>query len=257
MKKIKASIVLGKWTGFLALLLIFFLLQGCLPKEEGPSSQPIFLADYFPISQGSTLQYKVDSLLFYEDGLKIAVDTTLGELSREWKQIQVREDGVQEILMEKRYQNDKGFASSALVLYEIEEDKIFYTHNNLRFFLLPLKGLPSKSWRGLLFDPKQVFERIGQSLVQPYLEWESEVEAIGITYQLGGKEYPDVMVLVRAKLEDSLLELRLVREWYAKGIGLIASERWILDSKCIECDPEDWPAKAFAGYVVREELIME
>jgi hypothetical protein len=257
MHKISALEVRKNRAALMALLLPFLLFQSCLPKEESPSFPTVFLADYFPILQGTTLQYKVDSLLFYEDGLKIAVDTTRGILSREWKQRLVKENGVEEVVMELRYQNDIGFSSSVLVLYEIEEDKVFYTRNNLRFFLFPLKGLPSRSWKGLLFDPNQVFERIGQSLVQPYLEWESEIEAIGISQRVGDIEYPDVMVLVRAKLEDSLLELRLVREWYAKGIGLIASERWILDSKCIECDPEDWPAKTFAGYVVREELIMD
>jgi len=231
--------------------------EGCTPASTLPFAEAFSLEEYFPFQEGKVYEFRVDSVQFYQEGLNIAVDTTSGVLKKQWKDRKDKGNGNFEIYLSHHYRNEKESFSEERVLYEVEEGRIFYTRENLRFLLMPLYFSSQRPWKGILFDAEQYTERIGQSSLFPFLGWESEIEAIGVSYSIQGRDFPDVLILVRAKWEDSLLEIRSVKEWYAKGIGLIASERWIIDSNCIECDPSDWPAKANVGYIVREELVVD
>jgi hypothetical protein len=64
------------------------------------------------------------------------------------------------------------------------------------------------------------------------------------------------VVTVQNADSENLIELRLAHEKYARGVGLVYRELWILDTQCIEdCIGMTWEQKAEKGFILKQTLI--
>jgi hypothetical protein len=63
------------------------------------------------------------------------------------------------------------------------------------------------------------------------------------------------VLTVREADSENLIELRRSRVKYAKGIGLVYRELWVLDTQCIEqCDGKPWEEKAEKGFILSQTI---
>lgn len=214
-------------------------------------------ADYFPFREGQYRLYQVDSLRFYPDGPVTVIDTTRGTLREEVRNITYISPSHVHFELWRTYRSQDGGSDPVTRIWqaEIEDGRWFQNEENLRFFLIDFDARVNDRWSSLLFNPAYVVERVGQSPILPYIEWRSRLVSQEEELVLDNFTFHEVLQLERAALTNSLLELRTCNEWYVRGTGLVKSERWILDSQCIECPQADWLGKAEVGYMVRQELM--
>lgn len=214
-------------------------------------------SEYFPFKEGKYRVYRVDSLKFYPDGPVTIIDTTHGILREETRNLKYISKNHVTFEIWRTYEalGKESDAVTRVWSAEIEDGKWFQNEENLRFFLVNFDADVSDRWESLLFNPSNVTEIIGQSPILPYIEWRSRLVSKEEILQSDSFEFSNALLLERAALINSLLELRMCNEWFVKGVGMVKSERWILDSQCIACPEEDWAGKAEIGYIVKQELI--
>ncbi len=211
---------------------------------------------YFPFQEGKFRLYQLDSIRFYPDGPNTVIDTTSGILKVEFRNVNYESTSHVKFEIWRTYTSDFGSESQTEVWSgEIENGKWYQNERNLRFFLINFDAEAGDRWESVLFNPSDVTETVGQSPILPYIEWESRLVTKEEEVQIENFEFTNVLHLERAALTNSLLELRMNDEWYAEEVGLVKSERWILDTQCITCPEDDWAGKAEIGYIVNQRLL--
>ena len=78
---------------------------------------------------------------------------------------------------------------------------------------------------------------------------------------VGDFSFDSTLIITEANYTD-LIERRYSRAWYAKHVGLVQREQWILDSQyCAQtptpadCQTRPWDLKAEKGYILRQVVI--
>ena len=88
-----------------------------------------------------------------------------------------------------------------------------------------------------------------------FKNWNYRLREFAVADTIGGMNYDEVMVIEQANNENSI-ELRRAQEKYAKGIGLVYRELYILDTQCIaDCEGQTWEEKAEKGMILKQTLI--
>ncbi|MEK7253300.1 MAG: hypothetical protein AAB316_01025 [Bacteroidota bacterium] len=236
------------------ILSLLCLLASC--KEEADPFQADFGYEYFPLEVGKYLIYEVDSTIYDPTGdtavffsktqvKEEIVDTLSDNLGNQLFKIERFERTADTL----PWQVTKVFTAS------IQNNQAIRTEDNLRFIKMPFPLRDGASWNANIhFDPSLIVTVAGES-IEMFKGWSSKIESVGEADTVGILQFPEV-VTIRLADEENLIELRRGFEKYAKGIGLVYKELWILDTQCIEqCEGQPWEEKAEKGFILRQKLV--
>lgn len=237
-------------------LLAFTIFQGC--ETEYIEPEQTSWHSYLPVKEGSYKKYEIDSILIYKTGLIVRKDTISGVLTEEIKNLQTVDSLNFNFEIWRTYYNDlQGSENATTKIWkvEVQDGRWIQNEENLHFHLLNLNMELGTRWKSTLFNAEEVVEYIRQNPINPYILWDSKLNNSSISDDPDLTDYDELLHLERASFTESLLEYRQVDEYYAKNIGLVKAERWILDTQCISCPTDDWVSRAETGFILKQFLI--
>ena len=243
---------------------IFF---GACSKQSDQQFIPINPADqhaYYPLSVGKYVEYTVDSVL-YDFALT-------GGTSRDSIRTWVREeitDTFTDNLGQPLFRIERFERKSDTSPWQLKQvlaagqsnTQAIRTENNLRFLKLVFPFYRNTKWDGNLWiDPYLEIEVAGER-IRPFTNWQYKIDAMDIPAQIGTFAFDSVLVVNEVD-QTNAIERRLSRSTYAKHIGLVSREQWILDSQYCnqippptDCQTKPWTEKAETGYILRQVII--
>jgi hypothetical protein len=126
--------------------------------------------------------------------------------------------------------------------------------------VFPLKD--GRQWMATSYINFYTTILVGTEHLQPYQEWESEVQAIDVQDEIGDFIFaPGQVMHIRQTDTDDTAMKRYVFEKYVRHIGMVQKTETILDSRCIEigdfgpCIGKPWLEHASKGYILYQVMI--
>lgn len=219
---------------------------------------------YFPLAIGKYRVYQVDSIV-YDFG---PGGSTVRDTARCWVRLEVTDtlrDNTGQLLFsierqEKKTENAPWTTMSVGAAARNDQQAILI-ENNLRFLSLVFPMDQRSAWNGLLWiDPNMDIEIAGER-IRPFRNWAYEVDSIDIVAHIGTFSFDSTLLITEAN-DINLIERRYSRARYAKNIGLVWREQWILDSQYCnrippppDCESLSWEFKAEKGYMLQQTII--
>lgn len=237
------------------------LFQSCGEDDKEPD--PIdFGYDYFPLEIGKYIEYDVDSTIYY-NGILGSGDAEVRNNS-----IQVREEvtdsftdnegnTVYRIKRFERANETEAWALNdnwtAAIMDEQAERTEAY---DLRFIKMTFPVSDDTSpWNGNEYIDENIIVSVGGENISIFKHWlQYEYREIGESLNIGGFDFDDVVTIFQAN-ENNFIEIRRSYEQYARGVGLVKREMFILDTECLEdCVGQTWEEKAEQGFTISQTV---
>ncbi|MCB0705168.1 MAG: hypothetical protein KDC34_07650 [Saprospiraceae bacterium] len=241
---------MGKFLSISLLLLALSAFQACTK----PAVAPDLGYDYFPLEIGSSRIYQVDSVIYDPNG-QIRIDTVSFQLKESIADSYQDDTGLNWFRIERfeRETDQDPWQFHSISAASRDETRAFRKENNLQFISFVFPQDIFAKWESTVFiDPLQEVVVAGEPL-EMFKYWESGFRSIDAPYTLGTQTYPSTCEVFHAEFEN-LIELRRVREVYAKDTGLIYRELYILDTQIID-GTIPWEIKGEKGFILRQSLI--
>lgn len=248
-------------------LAVIFFAAVCCWHCAKPAELPFGPADpsaqyaYFPLQTGKYIEYTLDSIV-YDFG-------SGGGMVRDSTRILVREtvaDTLRDNTGQLVYRIERFERPHDTLPWQFRENifaartatQAIRTENNLRFLKLVFPFDRSSNWNGNLWiDQYREIEVAGER-IQPFINWRYEVDSLDMPAQIGDFPFDSVLVVTEVD-ETNAIERRLSRVKYAKHVGIVFREQWILDSQYCnqipppaDCLAKPWTEKAEKGYILRQ-----
>ena len=236
-----------------AFLLLTLLFISCGEDRSIDLDDSLSGFEYFPVEEGRYWVYKVDSTIVDDAGATIVETSSYIREEIDGSFLNALGDKVY-ILTRSISDSPMGeFRITDAWSVEMNETAAIRTEENLRFIKLRFPISQNAPWNGNQFDDLTLVDVAGES-IWVYKDWgDYIISDRNISMTVGGEEYNRVIGVEQADFESDI-ELRLSKEYYAPGVGLILKEMTILDTQCL-CPGESWEEKAEAGFILRQTLI--
>lgn len=245
--------------------LLLLLCSACSDRETiDPKPFDASQLEYFPLKSGQYIVYRVDSLVFdpaitggiFRDSsstfvMEILTDS-LTDNSGQLQYILER--------YERKQSSERWTFKFACTLSRANGQGV-RTEQNFRFLKMLFPMDKRSQWDGNLWiDKNREIEIAGERML-PFIHWAYEVDSIDVPAEIGGFQFDSTLVITEAD-NDNVIERRFSRAWYAKNIGLVKREQWILDSQYCnqipapaDCATRPWDLKAEKGYILRQLIL--
>lgn len=264
--RITASI-LTDFRGFRLMLGVGLMLSVLACQERQilqPAPQDLSQVAYFPLEIGKYTIYQVDSILFdFAPGGATIMDTSL-IFVKEVVADTLRDQTGQLVYSIERYERKAltdNWTLKAIQTSSRTSTQAIRTENNWRYLKLVFPLSKRSEWDGNLWiDENREIEFSGERM-RPFTNWRYEVDSIDVPALIGPFAFDSTLLVTEAD-DNNVIERRFSRVRYAKHIGLVWREQWILDSQyCnqnpvpIDCETRPWELKAEKGYILRQQIL--
>jgi hypothetical protein len=234
---------------------LLFSFHSCKSEEDTYLSLPL-QADYLPLFPGKYAEYVVDSLIFDPKAPIPSYARTV--LVRELVTDTFRlTDGQLAYRIERseRPADTLPWQVTQVLSAALEENRIVIREDNLAFIRLVLPPRQGLQWDGNAFlDPATVVSVAGENL-EMFKNWSYRIAEDPVAWEIDSLLRFDSVVTVSEADDENLIELRRSTARYAKGVGLVYREAWILDTQCVtDCMGMTWEEKAEKGYILRQRI---
>ena len=237
--------------------------MGCERQILNPEPFDESQVDYFPLHPGHYVVYQTDSLIYdpVSGGIKVDSTTTfVKELVAD-----TLTDNAGNLLFTIEHYERKAlnapwqlkFISSA----SSSTGQAILTEMNLRFLKMIFPMDSRSNWDGNLWIDKEREIEVAGERIRPFKNWDYSVDSIDVISQIGQFTFDSTLVITEAD-NNNVIERRFSRAWYAKHIGLVKKEQWILDSQYCnqipiptDCTSIPWEQKAEKGYILRQVVL--
>jgi hypothetical protein len=239
-------------------------LAACRNRETGDPIDLASQAAYFPLEMGRYVDYAVDSVVYdFGPGGGILRDSS-HTLVRELIGDTLRDNAGQLVYAVERYerqQDTEPWQLARVWTAARTAAQAVRTEDNLRFLRLVFPLDDGTAWDGNLWiDANREIEIAGERM-RPFTNWRYEIDSIDVPGQVGAFAFDSLLVVTEAD-DVNAIERRLSRVRYAKNVGLVHREQWILDSQYCnqipppaDCLSKPWEEKAERGYIIRQTVI--
>lgn len=225
-------------------------------KETPDDYNPDPGQDYYPLTVGKFVEYQMDSTIFDPNG-----DTTVYQSTYFLKEeiVDTLTDNNGNLLFRiEQYQRASDtlpWAISKVLTASIQDNQAIRTEDNLRFIKLIFPVKKNKSWDGNVhFQNSQIVTVAGESL-EMFKGWGYRIRLADEPATVGNFTF-DKTITVEEAENENLIELRRSNAVYAKNIGLVYREVWVLDTQCIDdCIGQPWEEKAEKGFILKQTII--
>ncbi len=240
---------------------IFCLLFVACGRETETFSLPDATAQsaWFPLEIGQFAEFMVDSMVF-DFGQRDSSRTFVREVVTDT----FRDNTGRLVFKIERFERENPAAA-----WQIRHvwsasrmaSEAIRTEGNLRFrpIVFPLDA--RSGWDGHVFLDKNLEIEVAGERLRPFGGWFFEVDSLDVPGEVGDFAF-DSLLLVTEVDADNLFERRFSRAKYARNVGLVWREQWILDSQYCnqipppaDCETKSWVEKAEKGFIVRQTII--
>ncbi len=247
---------------WVALMLLLFACNGRHTIQPEPLDADQFA--YFPLEIGKYVAYQVDSVVYDF----AAGGGTVQDSSRTFAK-EIVSDTLRGNLGELQYvieRYERADASSTWVfktasIASRSVTEAIRTEDNWRFLKLVFPLDRRSAWDGNLWiDESREIEIAGERM-RPFTNWAYEVDSVDVQALVGQFSFDSTLLVTEAD-DSNVIERRLSRVRYAKHIGMVWREQWILDSQYCnqtpppaDCETRPWEQKAEKGFILRQTVI--
>lgn len=251
----------------LGVLLICSVLLSTCSKEPQAPYVPIDLAAqyrYFPLEIGKFIEYRADSIVYdfaigggtQRDSSSNFIREAIVDTSRD-------QTGLLTYRIERfeRRNDSLPWQFKQVLSAARTSTQAIQTDDNLRFLKIVFPLDRFSNWDGNLWIDQYREVEIAGERIRPFVNWNYEVDSLDISAQIGAFAFDTVLFITEVD-ETNAIERRLSKAKYAKNIGLVWREQWILDSQYCnqipapaDCLNKPWTEKAEAGYILRQTII--
>jgi hypothetical protein len=248
---------------FVFALFGLLVLPSCADRVTGNVDllDPTAQHPYFPLETGRFVEYKVDSVIFdFAPGGGTRIDSST-TLVREQVGDTLTDNNGDVLYRIERFERPNDAAPWAFKRVETTSrntNQAIRTEQNLRFLKLVFPMERRTEWNGNLWIETNREIEVAGERIRPYDNWLYEVDSIDQPNVIGPFVFDSVLTISEVE-EFNAIEYRFSRVKYAKGIGLVWREQWILDSQyCneeptpVDCLTRPWLDKAERGYIIRQ-----
>lgn len=248
------------WMGLPAILFL-----ACKDRETGTyDSGAAEQYAYFPLKIGKYVDYQVDSIVYdFGAGGNTVLDSS-STFVRELVADTLRDQNGQLFYTIERY--ERNAADVPWELKKIETaartgSQAIRTENNLRFLKLIFPMDRRSEWDGNTWIDVNREIGIAGERMRPFTNWFYEVDSIDVQANVGAFSFDSTLLVTEAD-DNNIIERRLSRVRYAKNVGVVWREQWILDSQYCnqsipppDCETRPWEIKAERGYILRQTVL--
>ena len=250
----KLYIVKNKNPLFSFVLLTVLFFASCKKTPDDYSTE--LGLEYYPLQVGKFMEYQVDSTIFDPNG-----DTTVFFSTTFVKEeiIDTLHDNNDSVLYKiehfERAADSLPWVIKKVLTETIHDNQAIRTEDNLRFIKLTFPVKKSNTWDGNIhFDIGLIVTVAGETL-EMFKGWNYLVKQVNEPAVYGNLQFDETATVEEADNEN-LIELRRSTATYAKDIGLVYRELWILDTQCIDdCLGKPWEEKAEKGFILKQTIL--
>jgi len=241
------------------------LLSGCGERLTiQPATDVEAQYAYFPLQMGKYVVYTLDSIVYdFAPG-----GGTLRDSSRTWVRELVADtlrDNTGQLLYtierSERASTDDVWQLKSIGTASRTTTQAIRTDDNLRFLKLVFPMDRRSEWDGNIWiDENREIEIAGERM-RPFINWRYEVDSIDTEASVGAFVFDSTLLVTEAD-DNNVIERRYSRVRYAKHVGLVWREQWILDSQYCnqtpppaDCTTKPWEDKAEKGYILRQTVL--
>jgi len=213
--------------------------------------------EYFPINIGKSLTYQVDSTI-YSSFIEGGVGMVSGQLREVYGNTFVDAEGRTATTVERYWRTDETVAWEDIIptiwytTMSVDSTSVERMEGQNRFIKMVFPISANKSWRGNSFI--FLFDYDGFALPScNSLEWLYTYTGVDQQATVGNFTFDETVSILQQDCDDDI-DRTFSTELYAKNIGLVQKEQWVLNTGN-SADPAPWPDRAERGYIVRMDLI--
>lgn len=225
--------------------MVLLLMTRC-GKNETETLDFTYGLDYFPTDTSTYIIYQVDSVL-YSSFLTDGRDTSSWQVKEVKKGTFIDNEGrkaVQIWRYSRKGNNIEWEDIVPTVWYMVRDSQRAERMEGERRFVkmtFPIKE--SNSWDGTAYLNTDNTE------LEPYDDWQFTFEDVVKPYSVNGLNFPETVTVNRTNDDENLVSKKLYKEIYAKNIGSIYKEEWVLTNTNFDLPPT-WPDRAGSGYIM-------
>lgn len=253
-----------KFSILLLFALVFFACERVIDSLGGVTYE------YAPLETGKYKIYRVDSTVYDE------YNCTVLRSSYQVKEIigSTGTDGEGDLFYSiERYV--RADSTQPWELYniwseKIEDNQLQRVEDNQRMVKLVFPVKESRAWDGIVYIRRDTLVPVRGGSIDMYKDWDefvynkvdkSFIDTVSNIY------YPNALEVMQVNKTNNI-ERRFSKEVYAKNIGLVYKEMWILDTQCRPRPPgcqgvgniatclfTPWQIKAEKGFILTQSLI--
>lgn len=240
----------------LAAICAILTLAAC--KEETEYIEPINF-EYSPIDSGKYIVYQVDSILYNDYDRTVDTHSYFmryefgrEELDAKGESLHRYEQYVKQALSDE-WRLMQVFAAKNI------GNQLHIIQDNQRIIRLSYPVKENKTWDGLPYIRRDTSIEIPGGNINLYKDWGNfSYKESHTPFSINNLSFDNTVLVVQADSENNI-ERRYSVERYAKGVGLIEKEMWILDTQCdgniANCINTPWQEKAEKGFILRQRII--
>ncbi|MBK9107375.1 MAG: hypothetical protein IPM92_03085 [Saprospiraceae bacterium] len=210
---------------------ILLICQSCQSEDPEVLDPSIFGYDYYPIAIGKYWMYQTDSIL-YSLKSTVVVDT-----SRSFIREEVRDsfrDATNQLIyrLDVYHSRDssQGWDLSGNFYVEANSLALNKRENGLTFVRLVFPAQRGTSWNGNVYIHPRTTILIGGESLEPFENWYYIYDYINKSDTILGRVYSNTCQVTEVD-DENIIQKRYSIAKYAKGIGLIYKEQWLLDTQ--------------------------
>lgn len=235
-------------------VLLLTALTGCESKSEFETPLPRLGSTYMPLSIGKFIEYEADSIIYDPQPNKVIKIDTIRFWSRD-----VITDSLRDASGQLTYTIEHFERKDTTQTWQIKRvwsaahavDYVERSEENLRYLKMPQIFQEKTNWNAHVFINTDLEIKVADEAILPFSKrWFFNIESFGKAETLNNQIYSDVLT-IKGQIDTRIFnERRYTLEKYAKGIGLIFKEIYILDSQNINTSLS-WEQRAERGFILR------
>ncbi|MBV6428829.1 MAG: hypothetical protein KIPDCIKN_03366 [Haliscomenobacter sp.] len=234
-------------------ILLGILSLSCSVQEREEYSIDLAYA-YFPLRIGEIRLFAQDSLVFDPAPSGTRIDSTrtyVMEILRDT----LRDLSGNPYYRIERYERKDSVAPwklNRVATERLDGQRLVRTEDNLPLVKMIFPLFFGQTWNALVFVGENRKVEVAGETLEMFKGWSPRIEEFDAPFSYAGKTYASTLGITVANF-DSKIELRHIKERYAKEVGLVYRELFILDTQCIAaCQNQTWEKKAEKGFILRE-----
>lgn len=216
-----------------------FGLQSCNDKKDTLNLD--YHYNYFPLDSGKFVIYDVDSVTYLNTNVRDSVKYQLMEIVGDTFYDNQNELS-RKVWLYRRANNSSPWVFDRLWFAKATVTNAQKIEDDVRFIKLIFPPAANKKWKG------NVYVAVTGAL-EAYQDWDYKYLDVFTSYSTNGFSF-DSTLTVSAVDEENVIEKKLRKEVYAKGVGMIYQEYEILQKQ----PSADWITGPTSGFRIRMKI---
>ncbi|MBK9723207.1 MAG: hypothetical protein IPO78_16645 [Saprospiraceae bacterium] len=239
---------------FLLILLLIYFITSCTKNETEILDPASFGYDYYPLAIGKSWTYQTDSIFYSLKGT-VEMDSTTSFIREEI--VDTMRNSVNALVYRvdvfHAVDSSLGWELISSSFIEKNQYQLNKVENGLTFIRLVFPVQLNKSWNGNSMISSKTSIEVNGEILEPFDNWYYSYKYLNKSETLAGKIYASVCKVVEVD-EENIIAKRYSETKYAKEVGMIFRELWLLDTQNTNTNIP-FRNRAEKGFILRQTLV--